>query len=141
MNHLFAPPLALAVLFSIGGTLHAQSPAPNTQGEKIVTDAAFFPKQTVRIVQETIELQMEDATIQVDESQRPKVADIQRKYGKPDRIVDEVLEVMNGMPPTSVRVGVNVHYYGRFGLCVPKNQTEGRVVWIRIPPSQPGRKK
>jgi len=140
MRHLFALWFALAMLFSIGGTLHAQPPASNTRGEKIVTDAAFFPKQTVRLVQRIIELQMEDATIQVDESQQPRVADIQKKYGRPEKIVDELLEVMKGTPPTSVKVSVKVHYYGRFGLCVPKDQTEGRVVWVRIPPSQPARK-
>jgi hypothetical protein len=135
------------VLLSAGAAAWAQAPKasapadPFAVGEKICRDKSlfFFPMDKFLFPRE------EKVGVAVPGAHPPKIAQIEAKYGKPDRVVDEEFAAGEkntiGPPPTRrPRRTLKIHYYGAIGFGVEPADTAGTVVWVTSEPQPPAAK-
>jgi hypothetical protein len=140
----FALSLGASVVIIFSAAASAQT-APKTMsvGDKILADETLFPAALINTFQ-LGPLREADSMSKVwnaiPEAQRPKLADVQKKYGQADRTIDEtapalrsgsVLTVDKGIPdpgPVPTRE-TTVHYYGTVGFGTIK-AADGEAVWL-----------
>jgi hypothetical protein len=97
-----------------------------TKGEKIVADTEFFSKEYSDTVLQMLTIAGGNTTVRLDvPDPQPRVEAIRKKYGKPSKVTEEE-------PAASIPVAVRVHYYGRIGFAVARNDAEGKVGWLVI---------
>ena len=114
-------------------------------GRNILADSSLLPASLVRMIDEDSTLNevlmgppgLSKAWLAVPEGERPRMRDIRRRYGAPERIVDESAANVSGgyfmtisrTPPASpaLTLTVTVHYYGGVGLATDRSSGDDTV--------------
>lgn len=106
-------------------------PEFETTGDKILGDTNFFSEEYANRIRLLMKVSQKFA-LRVPSEKQPAIDEIKKKYGKPDKTVEDRLE--NLFPgPHGYRETLDkvlVYHYGRFGFVVPKDQPEGKVVFV-----------
>jgi hypothetical protein len=148
MKHSTAMAVLVLVLLSAVAAAWAQVPKesapadPFAMGEKICRDKSLFPFPMDKFL---FPHEEKNGSAVAPTGKGPKIAQIEAKYGKPDRVVDEEFAAGEkntmGPPPTrGPRRTLKIHYYGAIGFGVEPADTAGTVVWVTNEPQPPAAK-
>ena len=101
-----------------------------SKGEKILTDGGLFsePGAKATALRVRLMMQMKPGTMTSGwavQQPGPSIQDVEKKYGEADKVEERKKD--NNLPADSA-----VHWYGRIGLAVAKEDSTRKVFWVLV---------